>query len=76
LDVMRQVQVTAGSLVLIGVLLGAFLNPWFLILSGFVGSGLMFAGLSGWCGMAKLLGNMPWNKRSTISNHQSAPATT
>lgn len=64
IDVMRQVQITAGSLVLLGVLLGAFVSPWFLILSGFVGSGLMFAGLSGWCGMAKLLGSMPWNKSS------------
>lgn len=62
LDVMRQVQITAGSLVLIGVLLGAFLSPWFLILAGFVGGGLTFAGLSGWCGMAKLLGRMPWNR--------------
>ncbi len=62
LDVMRQVQITAGSLVVLGVLLGAFVSPWFLILSGFVGSGLMFAGLTGWCGMALLLAKMPWNK--------------
>ena len=63
IGVMRQVQMTAGSLVLIGVLLGAFVSPWFLILSGFVGSGLVFAGASGWCGMALLLAKMPWNKR-------------
>ncbi|MCA9299540.1 MAG: DUF2892 domain-containing protein, partial [Phycisphaerales bacterium] len=62
LDVMRQVQITAGSLVLIGVVLGVTVSNWFLILSGFVGSGLVFAGLSGWCGMAKLLGRMPWNR--------------
>ena len=62
IDVMRQVQMTAGSLVLIGVLLGAFVNPLFLILSGFVGAGLFFAGASGWCGMAKLLAKMPWNR--------------
>lgn len=61
IGVMRQVQITAGSLVLIGVLLGVFVTEWFLILSGFVGAGLMFAGLSGWCGMAMLLGKMPWN---------------
>ncbi len=65
LDVLRQVQVTAGSLVLLGVLLGAFVWPWFLILSGFVGAGLMFAGLTGWCGMALLLAKMPWNKSLT-----------
>lgn len=45
-------QMTAGGLVLAGVLLGAFVSPWFLTLSAFVGTGLMFAGASGWCGMA------------------------
>jgi len=64
-DVMRQVQMTAGSLVLIGVLLGAFVSPWFLVVSGFVGTGLLFAGASGWCGMAKMLALMPWNKVAT-----------
>lgn len=62
LDIMRQVQVTAGSLVALGVLLGVALTPWFLVLPAFVGCGLVFAGLSGWCGMAKLLGKMPWNR--------------
>lgn len=64
IGVMRQVQITAGSLVLIGVLLGAFVNEWFLVLSGFVGAGLVFSGASGWCGMAMLLGKMPWNRRN------------
>jgi rhodanese-related sulfurtransferase len=67
IDVMRQVQMTAGSLVLGGVLLGAFVNPWFLVLSGFVGGGLVFAGASGWCGMAMLLARMPWNRRASSS---------
>jgi sulfur dioxygenase len=58
----RQVQVIAGSMVLTGVLLGAFVNPWFLLLAGFFGAGLTFAGLSGYCGMAMLLFKMPWNR--------------
>jgi len=62
ISIMRQVQITAGSLVLLGVVLGAFVSPWFLVLSGFVGAGLTFAGVSGWCGMATLLGRMPWNR--------------
>lgn len=62
IDVMRQVQMIAGSLILGGVLLGAFLSPWWLIMSGFVGAGLLFAGLTGWCGMAVLLARMPWNR--------------
>jgi hypothetical protein len=42
-------------------------SPWFLAISGFVGCGLMFAGISGWCGMAKLLAVMPWNKQLNAS---------
>lgn len=62
LPIMRQVQIAAGSLVLAGTLLGYFVSSGFLLLSGFVGAGLLFAGLSGWCGMALLLARMPWNK--------------
>lgn len=62
IDLMRQVQIAAGSLVLIGVVLGALVNPGFYALSGFVGAGLLFAGVSGFCGMARLLGVMPWNR--------------
>lgn len=67
LDIMRQVQLTAGALVLAGTLLGAFVSPSFLLLSGFVGGGLMFSGASGSCGMARVLGVMPWNRVSTQS---------
>ena len=64
LPLMRQVQIAAGSLVLIGTLLG-FVNKWFLLLSAFVGCGLIFAGITGFCGMALLLAKMPWNKVSS-----------
>lgn len=64
LEINRQVQITAGSLILIGVLLGWLVNPAFFGLSAFVGAGLMFAGISGWCGMATLLQAMPWNRRT------------
>jgi rhodanese-related sulfurtransferase len=64
IDIMRQVQIAAGSLVLAGVLLGAFVAPGFYALSGFVGAGLLFAGVSGFCGMARLLAVMPWNRRA------------
>ncbi|MFI4898241.1 MAG: rhodanese-like domain-containing protein [Phycisphaerales bacterium JB059] len=62
LPVMRQVQIVAGSLVVIGVALGLLVTAWFLALSAFVGCGLVFAGATGWCGMARLLGVMPWNR--------------
>jgi rhodanese-related sulfurtransferase len=64
IDIMRQVQIVAGSLVLIGVVLGALISPGFYVLSGFVGAGLLFAGASGFCGMARLLALMPWNRRA------------
>jgi rhodanese-related sulfurtransferase len=64
LEIMRQVQITAGFLVLLGVVLGTWVAPGFYGLSAFVGAGLMFAGISGWCGMARLLALMPWNRRA------------
>jgi rhodanese-related sulfurtransferase len=62
LELMRQVQIAAGSLVLLGVVLGTFVSPWLYGLSGFVGAGLVFAGVTGTCGMANLLRLMPWNR--------------
>ncbi|MBY0378747.1 MAG: rhodanese-like domain-containing protein [Gammaproteobacteria bacterium] len=62
LPLIQQVQFTAGLLIVLGVLLGLFISTWFYILPGFIGLGLMVAGLSGWCGMAMLLAKMPWNK--------------
>jgi rhodanese-related sulfurtransferase len=62
LELMRQVQITAGMLVLIGAILGFSVHPAFYGLSAFVGAGLTFAGVSGWCGMAHLLRIMPWNR--------------
>lgn len=60
--IMRQVQITAGSLVLLGVILGWLVSPWFYLLSAFVGAGLVFAGVTDTCGMAILLSKMPWNR--------------
>lgn len=64
LEIMRQVQITAGLMVLAGVILGFAVAPAFFGLSAFVGAGLAFSGVSGWCGMAKLLAAMPWNRRA------------
>ncbi|EPC7253703.1 rhodanese-like domain-containing protein [Cronobacter sakazakii] len=62
LPLMRQVQIVAGALALGGTIAGAVVTPAFYIVPGFVGAGLMFAGITGWCGMAKLLAVMPWNQ--------------
>jgi rhodanese-related sulfurtransferase len=63
LPIMRQVQITAGSLVLLGAVLGALVDPRFHALSAFVGAGLVFAGIMGLCPMANFLALMPWNRR-------------
>jgi len=62
MEIMRQVQIAAGSLVLIGVVLGFLVSPIWFGLSGFVGAGLTFAGISGFCGMARVLMLAPWNR--------------
>lgn len=61
----RQVRIAAGLFVLIGVALGTLVNPAFYGLSAFVGAGLVFAGVTDWCGMGLLLAKAPWNKSST-----------
>jgi rhodanese-related sulfurtransferase len=58
----RQVRIVAGLMVFIGTLAGAFVNPLFLIIPGFVGAGLTFAGVTDTCGMAMMLAKMPWNQ--------------
>ncbi len=58
----RQVRIAAGFLVLLGSVLGYFVDPYWLGLSAFVGGGLMFAGITDTCGMAMLLARMPWNQ--------------
>lgn len=62
LELQRQVQMGAGSLVLMGTLLGVFVSPWFLVLPAFAGAGLINAGLTGFCGMARILMKAPWNR--------------
>jgi rhodanese-related sulfurtransferase len=60
----RQVRITAGSLVLIGLVLAWAIHPYFLALTAFVGAGLVFAGVTDLCGMAILLHKMPWNRNA------------
>ena len=64
LEIMRQVQIAAGLLVLAGVVLGFAAAPVWFGLSAFVGAGLTLAGVTGFCGMARLLMLAPWNHRT------------
>jgi hypothetical protein len=58
---LRQVRILEGSLVLVGVGLGWLVHPGFYSLSAFIGAGLVFSGITDTCGMAWMLGRMPWN---------------
>ncbi|XSC45369.1 rhodanese family protein [Bradyrhizobium sp. RDT10] len=62
IELQRQVQIAAGSLAFFGTMLGLFVSPWFLAVPAFVGAGLMVAGATGFCGMARILMRAPWNK--------------
>lgn len=72
----RQVRIAAGLLVLIGSVL-AFVSPYWIGLSAFVGAGLTFAGITDTCGMGMILARMPWNqvpKASMSGNSPGGPA--
>ena len=60
--IMRQVHLAAGMLALAGALGALFWHPVMLWLAVLVGAGLTLSGVTGFCGMAKLLALMPWNR--------------
>jgi rhodanese-related sulfurtransferase len=62
LELQRQVQIGAGTLAFVGTLLGLFVSPWFFAVPAFVGAGLITAGVTGFCGMARILMRAPWNR--------------
>lgn len=68
LPLMRQVQIIAGFLIVLGVFLSYTASKYFVLLSGFVGLGLLVAGVTGFCGMANLLMQLPYNKNNGCNN--------
>ncbi|MCU0962685.1 MAG: rhodanese-like domain-containing protein [Pirellulaceae bacterium] len=61
----RQVQITAGSVVLLGSLLAIFIHPYWAILAAAVGAGLIYTGVTDSCMLGMLLARMPWNQLPT-----------
>jgi rhodanese-related sulfurtransferase len=74
IELQRQVQIGAGSLALLGRILGLFVTPWFFAVPALVGVGLIIAGVTGFCGMASILMRAPWNRATfgTVSQTKSA----
>lgn len=58
----RQIQVTVGPLIVLGSVLAWLVDPRWMLLPGFIGAGLTIAGATGFCGLALVLGRMPWNR--------------
>lgn len=58
----RQVRIAAGSLAATGALLALVVNPLFALLPAFVGSGLVFAGVTDTCAMGLVLARLPYNR--------------
>ena len=58
----RQVRIVAGSLAAVGGALALLASPWFALLPAFVGSGLVFSGVTDTCGMALVLARLPHNR--------------
>lgn len=75
ISLQRQVQITAGSMVVIGILLAWLVSPWFALLSGFVGAGLVFAGVSNTCALARILALLPYNRRENTAAETLSPKT-
>jgi rhodanese-related sulfurtransferase len=67
ISVMRQVQMVIGLGTLGGSALAWFVHPAFVALPAFFGMGLTFAGATGTCALAHVIGKMPWNRPSTCA---------
>ncbi|HTQ99729.1 MAG TPA: rhodanese-like domain-containing protein [Candidatus Acidoferrum sp.] len=62
MSIERQVRIAAGSLVVLGALAALFIHPLAVMVCLLIGAGLVFAGITDWCGMGLLLLRMPWNR--------------
>jgi rhodanese-related sulfurtransferase len=63
ISIERQVRIAAGTFVLVGCALGYFVHPGWFGVAAFIGAGLVFAGVTDFCGMGLVLARMPWNQR-------------
>jgi hypothetical protein len=55
MNVESSLRLIAGAFVMLSVTLGAFVSPWFLLFTAFVGANLFQSALTGWCPMMSIL---------------------
>jgi hypothetical protein len=55
MTVERWLRLIAGAFVMASVALGAFVSPWFLLFTAFVGANLFQSAFTGWCPMMAIL---------------------
>jgi rhodanese-related sulfurtransferase len=72
LPLMRQVQLVIGLVAGTGAALAVWKHPLFGLIPLFMSAGLVFAGLTGYCGLAVLMARMPWNRRTGGAASQGA----
>src|SRR6478736_8426629 len=73
----RQVRIAIGIIVLASAVLAAFVHPYWIGLAAFMGGGLIFSGLTDFCGLALLISRLPWNRASMppdVTGNQDAGA--
>jgi rhodanese-related sulfurtransferase len=70
----RQVRIAAGGMAALGGALALTVSPLWAILPTFVGSGLVFAGITDTCGLAMVLSRLPYNRPASVDVDESVRA--
>jgi rhodanese-related sulfurtransferase len=68
----RQVQIAIGMLLVLKVLFGFTVHELFFAAIPLIGAGLIVAGITNWCGMARLIALLPWNQSRNCSEQATA----
>jgi len=66
-DIERLLQANASTLVVVGVILGALVTPWFYILSFLVGVFLLQHAIQGWCPPIRLFRRLGFRTHAEIA---------
>ena len=68
----RQVQIAIGVLLVLKVFFGFTVHELFFAAIPLIGAGLILSGTTRWCGMARLVAMLPWNRNANSSKQVTA----